>query len=355
MSRRRVVSTAQAPGQDSFLDVIANLVGIFLILIIAVGSQAKNVVQAALNTAPAELDAKPSVAASEEQEQRQKELKEKLLAAQAQARLLESEIASLAAKLNSSDFELAYRRKELEQSLVAMKQLEEELDRERARLSEQERESVAAQVELKTLLDQQKELEADLNRLAQTPTRVEVIENHPSPKARKSSVTEIEFRLKGGRIRHVPMQAIQNEVVKDMERAVGELRNRSEITRSVGPLYGFRVHYRLYLEEKQAIAGNGTRGIIQKPEADLKLEPVDDLAGEPVEDALQPNSEMQRYLREHPPATATVTLWVYPDSFKHFRKLRDYLHQQGYLVAARPLPEGQPIGASTKGERSVGQ
>ena len=43
MSRRAKAISADAPGQDSFLDVVANLVGIFLILIIIVGSQAKSI------------------------------------------------------------------------------------------------------------------------------------------------------------------------------------------------------------------------------------------------------------------------------------------------------------------------
>ena len=51
MSRRNKAIAAEAPGQDSFLDVVANLVGIFLILIIIVGSQAKSAVTAARSLA----------------------------------------------------------------------------------------------------------------------------------------------------------------------------------------------------------------------------------------------------------------------------------------------------------------
>ena len=190
---------------------------------------------------------------------------------------------------------------------------------------------------------------------ASEPANVEVVENIPSPKARKASVDEVEFRLKGGRVLYVPMLDIQKDVIKDIERTAHELQGRGEIIRSVGPIRGYKVHYRLYLEEKHVVAANGQAGVIRKPEADMKLEPVDDQAGETVENALMADSDMFRLLSEHPASTATVTLWVYSDSFGQFRKLRDALYKKGYLVAARPLPDGQPIGASTKGERTVGQ
>ena len=35
-----------------------------------------------------------------------------------------------------------------------------------------------------------------------------------------------------------------------------------------------------------------------------------------------------------------VTMWVYPDSFRLFRQLRDELNAHGFSVAGRPLPEG---------------
>ena len=50
-----------------------------------------------------------------------------------------------------------------------------------------------------------------------------------------------------------------------------------------------------------------------------------------------------------------MTLWVYPDSFTLFRKLREDLQARGYLVAARPLPDGMAIRGSPAGSLSAGQ
>ena len=48
-------------------------------------------------------------------------------------------------------------------------------------------------------------------------------------------------------------------------------------------------------------------------------------------------------------------MWVYPDGFALYRKLRDDLHERGYTVSARPLPEGMAIRGSPAGSVSAGQ
>lgn len=351
MSRRAKAVSAEAPGQDSFLDVVANLVGIFLILIIIVGSQAKSAVNAARSLQKAKGAAAPEPVTNPGDA----ELVSKLQQAQVEARETAREMESLQEKLRNNQFELGYRRTELEQTTLILKMAKDQLEGEKARLTREDQESIAAQVELKALEDKRAEIENDIQRAVNTKTNVEVVENLPSPKARKASVDEIEFRLKGGRLLHIPMKALQADVMKDMENSARQLRDRGEIERSVGPLRGFKIHYRIYMEEREVVAANGAQGVLRKAEADMRLEPVDDSAGEMVADALLGDSEMWRRLGESSPSTATVTLWVYPDSFGEFRKVRDALYKQGFLVAARPLPEWQPIACSTKGGRSVAQ
>ena len=52
---------------------------------------------------------------------------------------------------------------------------------------------------------------------------------------------------------------------------------------------------------------------------------------------------------------STLTFWVYPDSFALHRELQEFVHRQGFEVAARPLPEGVPIAGGPQGSRSVAQ
>jgi hypothetical protein len=62
---------------------------------------------------------------------------------------------------------------------------------------------------------------------------------------------------------------------------------------------------------------------------------------------------MRSVLAGFDPNQATVTVWVYPDSFEPFRVLKEELYKLGYLTASRPMPQGQPITGSPQGSRSA--
>jgi hypothetical protein len=66
-------------------------------------------------------------------------------------------------------------------------------------------------------------------------------------------------------------------------------------------------------------------------------------------------SEFATLVRSLDPNRATITIWVYPDSFQHYRAFKKYLFDRGFLTAARPLPEGHPIGGSPDGSRSAAE
>ena len=77
--------------------------------------------------------------------------------------------------------------------------------------------------------------------------------------------------------------------------------------------------------------------------------------GETVSEAMHENSDFRQIADGIDPRQTTVTIWVYPDSFEAFRKLRDYLYQREIVVAGRPLPVGMPIASSRRGSVSRGQ
>jgi len=79
---------------------------------------------------------------------------------------------------------------------------------------------------------------------------------------------------------------------------------------------------------------------------------VDNPLGETVEQALRPGSQFRGRLSAPQAKGATVTLWVYPDSFEEFRAVKQELFKLGFLTAGRPLPAGHPIGGSPEGTRS---
>ena len=83
--------------------------------------------------------------------------------------------------------------------------------------------------------------------------------------------------------------------------------------------------------------------------------PAQDDLGDPIETILLPKSSFRARLELTDPDRTTITVWVFPDSFRQFRKVKEELFKLGFLCAGRPLPEGTPIGFSPQGTRSVAQ
>ncbi len=77
--------------------------------------------------------------------------------------------------------------------------------------------------------------------------------------------------------------------------------------------------------------------------------------GETLEQALASGGALRGEMSSRVPAETVVTVWVYPDSFGEFRKLKSALYREGFLAAARPLPPDILIGASPRGSRSAAQ
>ena len=77
--------------------------------------------------------------------------------------------------------------------------------------------------------------------------------------------------------------------------------------------------------------------------------------GEAATAALADGSAFRRVSDSLDVNQTAVTMWVYPDSFDLYRRLRDYLHDHDVTVAGRPLPEGVSIASSKHGTVSRGQ
>jgi hypothetical protein len=82
--------------------------------------------------------------------------------------------------------------------------------------------------------------------------------------------------------------------------------------------------------------------------------PEPQLRAETAEEALSVRSQFVQRLRLADPESV-LTFWVYPDSYPLFRKLQKFARNEGFTVAARPLPHGMPIAGSPQGSRSAAQ
>jgi hypothetical protein len=119
--------------------------------------------------------------------------------------------------------------------------------------------------------------------------------------------------------------------------------SRSGLEDTLGPVGGFLMRYRM-----NAIPG----GLALDR---FELEATSAAPRESLSESLAPAGRLRLELASRKPRETVVTAWVYPDSFEQFRQLKATLFEEGFLCAARPLPEGVRIGASPQGTRSSAQ
>ena len=326
----------EAFGSDSFLDIVANMVGILIILVILAGLQAKGVPQDIYRAALAiadEIRQLGSGSLALKQETLRLEQETRAVEAARAARTLE--LAPLSDAEAELEAELARRR----QALDARAQEQFDLRRQRS--------------ELTTRLSQ---VALDMEEVSQHKPVVARIESYPTPLSQTVQGQEIHYQLRGGRITHVPLEALLAEFKDQARQRASRLRDQNETTDTVGPIEGFRMRYTL--ERVDIPVQVGSSGVMSGSFARLEeftLIPESSAIGETLEQSLEPDSRFRATLAKSAPQRTTVTLWTYPDSFALYRAVKRNLYLQGFTVAGRPLPEGQPIGGSPSGSKSAAQ
>jgi hypothetical protein len=336
---RRARNDAEAPGQDSFLDVVANLVGVLIILVMVVGTQARHAMVAAASApAEAEQPALPDVGSAAKQ-------------------VIDAEngIREMQALSKREDLEVAFRRRERDQLQLIVAAGEQELDAAKNKLSTEDRADFDINSRTSLVFKELADLDDALAGLSENEKPVEVVKHYPTPMAKTVFGKELHFRLQDGRLTYVPFEEFVARLKEDAPRQVARLKDQDSITEFVGPIQGFRMRYTL-VRETVAVPVNG--GVAKGERAALDqfiLLPLADDLGEPVEHALAENSDFRTTVAQFNPRQYTVTLWVYPNSFQHFRPVRDALLKLGFITAGRPMPDGHPIGGSPDGSRSAAQ
>jgi hypothetical protein len=167
---------------------------------------------------------------------------------------------------------------------------------------------------------------------------------------------EVMFECLHGRVTLLDTAALLEEVHRQMRARAEGLKTSWEVSAVTEPAGAFRLRYVLARER------DGPGGAVPPPGDNFRYgvsgweaEPVLAERGESAEKALGAGSEFRRVVDALDPDQTAVTLWVYPDSFALYRRLRDYLHDHEVVVAGRPLPDGVPIASSRKGTASRGQ
>ena len=319
-------------GQDSFLDVVTNIVGILIILVMVVGGRVGQI----------GLDAVPKANAKAE------ELERELGQLEIELATAENGISELAAhgrSIQAAAAGAAEARIHLATAVSAAK-LEVELrkqdvDGARVRAAE----STAKRKQLEVEIEK---CSLELEGLAHLPATTKEVLAYPTPIGRTVNGDELHFRLDAGRIAYIPLTELFEMAKAQTQRkgaGIANLQNRIE---TVGPIQGFSLDYVIEARVDQA------RGQVLIRSREWVVRPMQENLGETPAEAIRPGSKFLRVMANITPETA-VTLWCYPDSFEAFRTVREELHRRGLPTAGRPLPEGAPIGGSADGSKSVVQ
>lgn len=337
---RRASQNVQEPGHDSFLDIVANLVGILIILITVIGARATD----------AMVEAAPSAQSTEE------EPRIDIAGARAAAEAVEADVHKIDGKIKRQQLEIKYRRRERDKFLQLIGAVEERLDEQRETLDDRQQEQLDMSQNLLVARSELEDLKASRYSLQNSAPPQNVIEHLPTPMAKTVFGREVHFRLQGDRLAYVPWDELVERLREEAPQKIWKLKDAPRITEVIGPVRGFRMKYTLRHAKHVTPISGGAVSVARRIELDrFILVPIRDDFGESLEQAFHEGSEFRSILSRYDPDRTTVTVWVYPDGFNQFRTLKAELFRHGFLTAGRPMPEGHPIGGSPDGSRSASQ
>jgi hypothetical protein len=333
-----VVEDTATAGHDSFLDIVANIVGILIILVMVAGVRVKNF---SLDTAePNELIKQAEKALQDDRalvdsvREDVFKISDQIEDVERETRLRQIERDRLATMVEAGRYNLETRRDQLDKASRAGFDLSSKI--------------AEAELELEQVERRQSQLE-------RTPARPTLVESYPTPLSKTVDEDEAHFQLRGERLVHIPLDRLVEEFKADARRKIYKLKDLPEFAETVGPEGGFRLRYTM--ERKtvtpEVAAATGLAGQYAQLQR-WTLIPVSNDLGETVEEALAEGSKFQTELARLSSQT-TITIWTYPDSFAGFRRLKEVLYGRGFRVAARPMPQGAPIAGSPEGTKSAAQ
>ncbi|MFL5241395.1 MAG: hypothetical protein ACJ8FY_04750 [Gemmataceae bacterium] len=356
MIRRRRSRREIAFSFDSFLDLVANVVGIIirLILVVWVGARSYTSLPPGFTVS---AHGTPEIIEEDQfpDDPLQLELvKDRQELDTAQARLVE-ELRKLRLaqtehdKLNEQFLSIGVRKNDLAKQESEVGHFKKE----------NQHRAAAVALSLEQIKQRYARLSEEIAAVRKLPSAKKAL-TYRTPVSRPVQAEEILFECKEGRVAFIDIGSMLEEARQSFEDKAQKLRNQWEIEDVTSPAGSFRLHYTI---ERQRGVFEGVTPT-SSPDANInfrygisgwQVEPLAGQRGEPLQEALAADSEFRHVANSLDPRQTVVTFWVYPDSFAIYRKLRDLLYDRDIVVAGRPLPEGVPISSSRHGTVSRGQ
>lgn len=382
MSRRATQGEAGF-GSDSFLDIVANIVGILIILIVIAGikmSQAPVMVaenQEIIPPQPEIIDQDleaflpkivpepppvPVLALEPQEPKPFVPQKPKIIYQQPSQELLD-EVRKMEQELSRLDqvmqsrkagaAEIKLKKQEISGKVLSMvSQVNQKSDR----LEQEYRQLLSLVDTTKETREQLERVVAQSRKVSEPQEQIKELKHRLTPVSQLVTDKEWHFLLSENRVSYVPINELLMELKDQVMKRGSWLAKYREHHGKVGPFRGYTMDY---IVERQALSAldqlsNGGSGGFRVGVSKWEISRSDDIAGEDLAQAMQNNSEFFQAITEIGTGS-TLTFWVYPDSFELYRSLQKHAHSLGYQVAGRPLPFGVPIAGSPAGTRSAGQ
>jgi hypothetical protein len=354
--RRRRPEREIAFSFDSFLDLVANVVGIIIRLILVAWVGARTYTGLVHLPAHREPEAPPATsgpALTTEREQ---------AALDAVRRRLAGAQADLLAHLREQE-QLRGRQADVARRLAALaeerRRLDEEAESLGARGRQEEQERARTGLSLEEVRRRAGRLARELEAVRRLPSLKKTL-TYRTPVAQVLQSEELQFECQRGRVTFVDVEALLREVQQGLRVKGEQLKTRWELEDDTPSCGAFRLHYAIARQRGLLDSVVGTSAPDARADFSYGLAgwvavPVVRDRGEPEGKALAPGSEFRRIIDGLDPKQTAVTFWVYPDSFALYRRLRDYCLGRDIVVAGRPLPDGVPIASSRHGTASLGQ
>ncbi len=324
--------------QDSFLDIVANIVGILILLVIVVG------IRAAMQ--PTRVDSaitrSSQLVITEARLEKKRDAIERLKHEIVEVRESVESLASRAEQLDLARIDVA--------TYVAA--VEQQLERERQKLSDAEAERLEIRSALAETDQQWQKLMLQKVAIASDAGRPQTIVHTPTPVVRTHNEQTIHLRLESGKVAIVPFERLTDLLHgRTFDAHRRDLQRQGGIGR-LGPIGDFELHYALISRASRPGLG-GVRQMLTFVAGEIR--PTISQPGEAVEVALESGSALDEKLQSYNQRTTVVMIWVYPDSTTDFRPLQQAIRKRGFAVDLRLLDEGAHISFSPDGRKTSAQ
>ncbi len=336
---RRAVENEEddIPGGDSFLDIVANIVGILVLLVVVVGVRAGRVIFT------------PEAVVAEQAESTVA-LQTKLGEIVRQAHAEQSEISELVGKVATTLDEVDRRNAMRESAVLYNTKLRAELDEARTSLNEGDQRSLEthnaiAQAQLR--LDRLTREQVALSSVEPEPD-AEIVEVAPTPIVNGKAEELISFRLQKGRLVYVPLNELAEDLSKGIHIPTLIDPAKPVVTReTIGPIEGFVGEAEIGWSIRSVGGRVGPLPVVNM----LRLREVTPLRGEDPEQAFSAGGYVSSRIELLDPKFVVIQLYIYADSFDSSAAIVNRFRERGFRVAQFLKTDGSPIGVTSSRAR----